>query len=230
MNILHEFLVLLENEEKIPIFRFNRWGRAKAKGALGKLLALKLVKKCPDKNFQISDKGLNYINKALESVRQNRLDFLHDEITFLSLKFPETERGKRDKLRSFLKMSSFLKLGGVWIIPIQDEIRIMNYLKLNNLITDVLLIKGHISNSEILEKLKAHVSKIEKSYSNWILEAQTKLKGINNRSDKNYVAKKLIFEYSIIKKQDILPTNIITKDWIDEKARKIYLELKNYLD
>lgn len=229
MNILHEFLILLENEKEIPIFRFNRWGKAKAKGALGKLLALRYIEKNPDKTFQISNKGLDFINKTLESIRQKRLDFLQDKVLFLSLKFPETERGKRDKLRSFLKMSSFLKLGGIWIIPPREEEHTLKFLKENKVLSEVLLIRGQIDNKEILEKLKAQIEKIEKSYSTWVLLVQSKLKGLKNRADRDYVIKRLIFELSLIKKEDILPSNIIPSDWLDQDAQKLYLDLKKFI-
>ena len=230
MNILHEFLILLENEEKIPIYRFNRWGKAKAKGALGKLLALRYIQKNPDKTFQISSKGLDFINKTLETIRQKRLDFLHDELMFLSLKFPETERGKRDKLRSFLKMSSFLKLGGMWIIPSYDEEQTIKFLKESGVLGEILLIRGHVQNKEILEKLKTQIEKTEKNYSSWILQTKTKMKGLEKRTDRNYVIKRLIFDYSLIKKEDILPSNIIPDGWIDQDAQKLYVDLKKLLD
>ena len=228
MNTLHEFLILLENEEIIPIFRFNRWGKTKAKGALGKLLALKYINKVQD-GYQISEKGLEHLDKILSNLRQERDDWQKDGATFLSIKFPETQRHKRDKLRSFLKMSSYLKIGGVWIVPNHEKERIVELLKQNKLLDEILLVAGKILNKQILHKLSPFLEEIENLYSKWNLEVESKLSGLKKRQDRVYVAKRLIFEYALIRKRDLLPSGLIPANWIDEKAHEYYLQLKKYI-
>ena len=152
----------MENEDSVPIYRFNRWGKAKAKGAIGKLRALKFIKKNKDKNFEATEGGLEFLDKILENIRQKRTDWLTDKITFLSIKFPENERGKRDKLRSYLKMASFMKIGGLWVVPEFDKKELIKVLKENKILDQVLLIEGKIENEEILGQLKNKYQEIER--------------------------------------------------------------------
>ena len=67
LSTMQEILILLEDENKVPLFRLNRWGKP-AHGALSKLKNMGLAKKekvGDETYYAITSKGEEYFDNTL---------------------------------------------------------------------------------------------------------------------------------------------------------------------
>lgn len=216
LNLVHQFLVLLEHEGSVPFYRFARWGSRKARGTIGKMLAMGLVESSvanDEKNYNLTQKGRNYLDEILSTLRQapkkwgKRWHFL---LTF-----------QGENLWSQIRQTNlFLLRDGVWFSPKQ----IPQFTK--KAIT--FEIKDSPATAGLDDIIKPD-ELVAADYHRWLKEAKTKLPKITKSRDRNFVIKKFILEYALIKKRDILPLDFLPENWPGFKAHKLYLELRRQL-
>lgn len=233
LSTMQEILVLLEDEKEVPLFRLNRWGRG-ARGTLSKLKNLGWAKKNikDDENYySITDRGENYFDETLKVLKlPNKWDGKWRLVLF---DIPENRRASRDKLRRSLNsLGMGILQASVWISPLdigKDVEVISQRLKLENNIKYFIVTANTSLNEQIIQKAwnnKEVVFKLER----FIKDADWAMKKMGKGNGDRYIAKKLIFEYALILKNDPqLPLVFIEKNEIRKKAREVYNKLRKYI-
>lgn len=233
LSTMQEILILLEDEKEVPLYRLNRWGRG-ARGTLSKLKNLGWAQKNIKDNenyYKITDKGESYFDETLKILKlPSKWDGKWRLVLF---DIPENKRASRDKLRRALSgLGMGILQASVWISPIDiskevDDIR--KHLKLENNIKYFQVTSSDNLNEQIIHKAwnnKDVVFKLER----FIKDAQWSMKKMGKGNGDRYNAKKLIFEYALILKNDPqLPLVIIEKNEIRRNARLVYHKLRNYI-
>jgi len=232
LSTMHEILILLEDEKEVPLFRLNRWGRS-ARGVLAKLKNLDFAKKFLKESevyYRITEKGEIFFDDTLSVLRiPNRWDKRWRLVIF---EIPETHRATRDRLRRAL---SDLRMGilqpSVWISPvdIKEKIeRIAIQLKLEKNIKYFEVTATNGLNQQIIKKAW-NLPEVVLSLERFIKESQWALKKMGKGNGDRFNAKKLIFEYALIIKQDPqLPLEFIEKNDLRKEAREVYQNLRKF--
>ena len=233
LSTMQEILILLEDEKEVPLFRLNRWGRG-ARGTLSKLKNLgwaqKFIKES-ESYYKITDKGENYFDETLKVLKlPNKWDGNWRLVLF---DIPENKRASRDKLRRALSnLGMGILQASVWISPLDigNELNeISKRLKLENNIKYFQVSANENLNEQIIQKAwnnKETVFKLER----FIKNAEWAIKKMGKGNGDRYNAKKLIFEYALILKNDPqLPLIFIEKNEIRKNARLIYHKLRNFI-
>ena len=230
---MQEILVLLEDENQLPIYRINRWGRP-ARGVLSKLknLGLAVKIKIGDEDwYKITDKGEHYFDEILIPLKENTK--WDQKWRLVMFDIPESQRSVRDKLRRALNsLGMGILQASVWISPsdIKKDIEeISQKLKLENAIKFFEVSSTPSLNQQIINKAW-NLPDINLSLEHFILNAQRALKNMGKGNGDRYNSKKLIFEYAMILKKDPkLPLEFVEKDEIRKRARDIYLKLRKHI-
>lgn len=230
---MQEILVLLEDENQLPVYRINRWGRP-ARGVLSKLKNLKLAEKIKigDEDwYKITLKGEQYFDEILSPLKEN---FKWDhKWRLVMFDIPESQRSKRDKLRRALSAIGMgILQASVWISPNdirQDIEEISLKLKLENAIKFFEVSSTPSLNQQIIDKAW-NLPDINLSLEHFIKDAQRALKNMGKGNGDRYNSKKLIFEYAtILKKDPKLPLEFVEKDELRKRARETYLKLRKHV-
>lgn len=140
--------------------------------------------------------------------------------TFRAVAFdiPEKERGKRDLVRRRLKDLGFGMLQrSLWISPYPLIANLKEYFKKNKLVSYCLFLKSYpVDLQEVQDFVKRiwDLEKINLSYKRFIEKWQEgkEVEGIS----KDY--------FSIFTKDPFLPVELLPKDWLGQKAYRLYKE------
>lgn len=233
LSIMQEILVLLEDENQLPVYRINRWGRP-ARGVLSKLKNLKLAEKIKigDEDwYKITDKGEQYFDEILSPLKENiKWD---QKWRLVMFDIPESQRSTRDKLRRALSaLGMGILQASVWISPtdIRQDIEDLKLkLKLENAIKFFEVSSTPSLNQQIIDKAW-NLPDINLSLEHFILDAERALKNMGRGNGDRYNSKKLIFEYAtILKKDPKLPLEFVEKDELRKRAREVYLKLRKHI-
>lgn len=228
-----EILVLLEHEKQVPLYRLNRWGR-QARGVLAKLThqgwAMK-EKKDDDIYYKITGKGEKAMDKLLRPLKQTGT--WDGRWRLVMFNIPETRRDLRDRIRrSFVKLGMGILQPSVWISPndIKDEIEEMQgKLNLKNTLKYFEVTRNSSLDRSILGK-SWNLPQLEDEYRQFNFKTERILKNIDKNSLSSYSAKKLIFEYALILRNDpILPWEFRQKDELRRQAHELYSKLRGYV-
>jgi len=233
LSTMHEILILLEDEKEVPLFRLNRWGRS-TRGVLAKLKNLGFAEKFTKENdiyYRITEKGEKFFDNTLSVLKiPNRWDNRWRLVLF---DIPETHRATRDKLRRALSnLGMGILQASVWISPldIKEEInKIANKLKLETNIKYFEVTATNGLNQQIIEKAW-NIPEVVLNLERFIKDAEWALKKMGKGNGDRFNAKKLIFEYALIIKQDPqLPLEFIEKNDLRKRAREVYQSLRKFV-
>lgn len=233
LSTMQEILVLLEDEQQVPMYRLNRWGRP-ARGSLAKMKSLGYVTKIKvgeEDYYKITEKGESFFDATLVPLKENKQwDYKWRLVMF---DIPETHRSDRDKLRRALtEIGLGILQASVWIssVDIKKDIdRIAKKLGLENSIKFFEVTSQAALNQQIIDKAW-NLPEINLSLERFIKEAERSLKSMGRGNGDRYNAKKLIFEYALILKKDPkLPLEFVERDELRKRARETYLKLRNHI-
>lgn len=230
---MQEILVLLEDENQLPVYRINRWGKS-ARGALSKLknLSYAIKIKVGDEDwYKITSKGEQYFDETLALLKEN--NNWDKKWRLVMFDIPESKRNIRDKLRRSLNaLGMGILQASVWISPNDirvDVEKISQKLKLENAIKFFEVSATPSLNQQIIDK-SWNLPEINLFLEHFIRDAQRAMKNMGKGNGDRYNSKKLIFEYAqILKKDPKLPLEFVQKDELRKRARETYLQLRKYV-
>jgi len=227
---LYEALIYIEDKGSVSLQDLNFLGEAVLRGILGKMEAMKLVKKDDRSNFRISLNGQNLLNRYLDNLHKSTLHF-DGKWRLVCFSIPENMRSRRDKFRRFLEKTGFrMILTGLWISPLNLSEEVTRYSKANNIFQNVFICETNqiftgISQEKLLTLWNFERSKAE--IYQFIKDADEFLKGSDKSS---YAIKKMIFCYALIlENQPRLPIELFPKDWPQFRANLAYNKVKRLL-
>ena len=230
LSTMQEILILLEDENQLPLYRINRWGRP-ARGVLSKLKNLDYVAKIKigDEDwYKITQKGEQYFDNTLAPLKENiKWD---QKWRLVMFDIPESKRSSRDKLRRALSaLGMGILQASVWISPsdIKEDVEAIGHkLKLEKSIKFFEVSSTASLNQQIIDKAW-NLPEINLSLEHFIKDAERSLKNMGKGNGDRYNSKKLIFEYALILKKDPkLPLEFVEKDELRKRARDTYLKLR----
>lgn len=233
LSPMEEIFILLEDEKQVPAYRINRWGKV-ASGALAKLKKLGWAQKNTKSSetvYQITPKGEKEIDRLLASLKTTgKWDGKWRLVLF---DIPEVQRYVRDRLRRALKRLGLgILQASVWITPnnIKNEVaEIEKRMSLTSKIKYFEISRNTNLDQKIIEKAW-NLGELSDQYRKFNFNAERLLKTLNRDPNPRFTAKKLIFEYALILKNDpILVWEFRQKDQLRKAANELYLKLRKYI-
>lgn len=230
---LQEIFILLEDEKEVPLYRINKWGN-QARGVLSKLIKSKFIEKSSnngDTTYKITQKGEKQFDNDLKPLKTTgRWDGKWRLVIF---NLPENKRDVRDKLRRYLvKLGLGIMQNSVWITPndVRGEIEcIQNKLNINEKIRYFEISRNTSIDNTIIAKAW-NLPELEDKYKKFSFEAERLIKVIDKDPNPRFRAKKMIYQYSMILKEDpMMPNEFRQKDALRQKSRENYLMLRKYI-
>ena len=233
LSTMQEIFILLEDEKEVPLYRINRWGR-QARGALAKLKNMgwaEKLKKDDEPYYQITPKGERYVDDILKAVKVK--ENWDKKWRLVMFDIPESQRSVRDRLRRILNnLGLGILQASVWISTedIKDKIdSITEKLELGSKIKYFEVSASPSLNLQVVEKAW-NIPEISEKLDKFTKEAEYALKGMGKGNGDKFSAKKLIFEYALIAKQDPkLPVEFFEQNGIRKHAYETYLRLRNFV-
>ena len=230
---LQEIFILIEDEKEVPLYRINKWGN-QARGVLAKLVKSKFVEKSSidnDITYKITQKGEKQFDRDLKPLKTT--GHWDGKWRLVIFNLPEKKRDVRDKLRRYLiKLGLGTMQNSVWITPndIKNEIDcIEKKLSLNEKIKYFEISRNTSIDKTIIER-SWNLPELEDKYKKFSFEAERLIKVIEKSPNSRFSAKKMIYQYSMILKEDpMLPNEFRHKNKLREKARENYLILRKYI-
>lgn len=233
LTTMQEILILLEDEKRVPLYRLNRWGRP-ARGALAKLknlnFAIKSISKDED-YYEINSKGEKFFDETLDVLKEKIA--WDKKWRLVMFDIPESKRSTCDKLRRSLNnLGMGILQNSVWISPKDIKLKINKIserLNLDSSIRYFEVVSSPSLNNQIISKAW-DLPKINLQLEKFIKTAEHDLKNMGKGNGDRFKAKKLIFEYALIMKNDPkLPLEFIDKNETRKMAREIYTKLRKFI-
>ena len=233
MNIspLYELLIYIEDQESVSILDIQKWGKQLSRGILGKMEAMKLIKKEEglNKMYSLSDSGHRFLNSVLDTIHRPVLHW-DNQWRFVWFSIPEKNRSKRDKFRRFLEGIGMKPiLNSLWVGAIDRKQVILTEISNLNIQDKVLFVETEmplgISKNDILKGWDFEISR--SYYEEFITKCNLYF---SNPSKDNYKTKKFIFEYALIlNTEPNLPIELLPDNWPKFRAQLQYKKIKRLL-
>lgn len=225
---LHEALIYVEEKQVVKLEEFNGWGKNAARGIVGKMEAMGLVERSIENSttiIKLSQPGYAYLNSLLDS--------LHNDVAHWDKKWrlvwfsvAEKERSCRDRLRRYLEQIGMRPiLNSLWVSPLPVVEDVLKQAGELNLLKNIAIVEtdkiSGISDHQILDSWNFEGSK--DSFYQFI----QKYSDIKHDTLDSFSAKKIIFEYALILKDEPrLPIELFPSDWPRYRADQIYKKVK----
>jgi len=230
INTAEEILIYLEDKKRSPFKDFPIKNSRKLRGALGRLLAWKWVKKIgqgTNTAFQLTNTGVKELDNTL-SVLRTAEKAKENNLFLIIFQIAENKRDLREKLRrALVELGAAILHSGVWIATTDISQQIKKISK-NLKISDKIMVLKIESTKDLNNKL-THVwdlKVVNDNYSKFIKESQHLIKNpIGNNVA--YKAKKLIYLFAtILKKDPHLAGDLLPQNWKAKQARTSYQKLR----
>lgn len=225
---LYELLILIEDKGEISIEDINHFGRNLSRGVIGKMEAMKLIKRSGmPVRYSLSETGYKFLNSILDALHKPTIHW-DGKWLFVSFSIPESERAKRDKFRTFLESIGFrLFAKGLWVTPIDLKQEIDHFASLNGLAGRYILIESNDVSG--LEEVSIYsiwdFDKSRKMYESFIEETAS----FSKKSDL-FEIKKMIFKYAmILNNEPRVPIELFPKDWPKFRANVEYKKIRRLI-
>lgn len=242
MTIIDELLILLDDLEQAPAdaipHYFDEPNLQVIFSSLGRLVNRGWVSKQVKRSetvYAITIHGVNELNQTLDAIKkeeQQPWDKRWHQVVF---DIPETKRKSRDSFRVYVKSLGYGMLtSSVWMSPWNQDESIKRYCKRNSLFDNVFLMATSPIEDTYQSTVFAHRcwnwAKIEKSYKDFLSEGGVELRTLANAGEKSrFLAKKLVFRYAEIVKEDPqLPTDIAPNAMLAKRANDLYAKIRPY--
>lgn len=233
LSPMQEIFILLEDEKEVPLYRLNRWGR-QARGVLAKLKKLGWATKVINSGesyYRITEKGEKAIDRILKPLKSG--GSWDGRWRLVMFDIPESKRGLRDRLRRDLaKLGLGILQASVWISPndIKDDIaKLSEKYDIGPSLKFFEVARNQNLDKTIIEK-SWNLPELSDAYKKFNFQAERILKTIDRDPNQKFTAKKLIFEFALIKQKDpFLPVEFRDQDTLRKKAQELYQLLRAYI-
>lgn len=242
MTMIDELLILLDDLEEvspdqIPTF-FTKPNLQVIFSSLGRLVSRGwVVKKTKrtETTYAISIHGVNELNKTLDVIKADQRIEWDKQWRLVIFDIPETKRKLRDSFRSFLKSEGFGQLkSSVWLSPWDKKELVKRFARRQRVEDQIIQIEtGEIKDSyqiTLLTRQSWNWSMIEKEHRQFLDVATRQLGQLKKNQDQSrFNAKKLVFQYAEILKQDpLLPSSIAPNANLSHRTYAVYLKLRPF--
>lgn len=231
LSPLHEALIFIEDKVVVQLSDLQFMDKPVLRGILGKMEAMKLIKKTEPGIFKISVAGQNLLNKYLDNLHKGTLHW-SGKWTIASFSIPESNRPLRDKFRRTIESKGMrMILGGLWITPLELKNEIADYAKEIGIFSNVFICETNeittgVTQEDLLS-LWGFVKSKQEIY-DFIEEADSFLK---QKEKTPFAVKKMIFKYALIlDRQPKVPIELFPADWPQFRANIVYKKIRRTLN
>lgn len=232
LNTLHEVLIFLEDKGKVSLPEFRGWKSRQVRGALGRLEREKWVKK-ERKNgtiyYELSSLGQQEIDRTLAYLRTHEItwDGVWRLVTF---DIPEKERDLRDKFRRGLMSLNLRNLqGSIWVSGKDIRKEVKDLAEKVGVASDRLNIFTARAESDRNIAASWDTEALHKDYKQFAKRVRSLLSN-RRRALTSYEIKKIIFDYSLLRRRDPnLPDSLLPPDWAEKDAHEVYQRLRRVI-
>lgn len=207
-----------EKALKMTGLMYRKWDRSAFRRAVGRAAGEGLVKRITD-GFKLTESGKKRLKELLPSYK--RAEPWDGKLWLVTYDIPEDKRYARDRFRKWLfEIGCRMIQESVWLSIkdpkpwINDSIASM---KKGNIIVSCLGKDGSIGNENVIELIYRvfELKKLNKEYINWI-------KAAKKQNDKSAILSLGFRFLSLIRRDPMIPIELLPKNWFGGKARKVF--------